>query len=391
MRGFFRPVLPANGPRAHSGGACYSDARVISCRVPPGLLEGSLLSHDDHYRAVFEASPDATLIVDSEGLILDVNEQAVRMFGWSREALTGALVERLVPSKKRGAHLEHRKRYVREPRSRPMGARLELYAVRKDGTEFPVEISLSPWIPPRGAGQVICAIRDISAWERMRKRSELMMAAMEQERKRLSLELHDEVLQCLVSLKIRVRLMRDETDDGKRAREGEQIRGEILDTFNAVKRMIGGLRPPELERQGLTGALRDHFRLLRDSGGFQVDAEVGDVDDELDEMTALALYRVVQEAVANAARHSGERSATVRVASGGGCVVAEIRDRGRGFELRDPGSAGPYDQMGITGMTERAAMVGGDVTIETAPGRGTLVRLTIPVRGTPATPGVSGP
>lgn len=359
------------------------------CRLD--CWRGSLLSHDDHYRAVFEASPDATLIVDSEGLILDVNEQAVRMFGWSREALTGALVERLVPSKKRGAHLEHRKRYVREPRSRPMGAGLELYAVRKDGTEFPVEISLSPWIPPRGAGQVICAIRDISAWERMRKRSELMMAAMEQERKRLSLELHDEVLQCLVSLKIRVRLMRDETDDGKRAREGEQIRGEILDTFNAVKRVICGLRPPELERQGLAAALRDHFRLLRDSGGFQVDAEVGDVDDELDEMTALALYRVVQEAVANAARHSGERSATVRVASGGGCVVAEIRDRGRGFELRNPGSAGPYDQVGITGMTERAAMVGGDVTIETAPGRGTLVRLTIPVRGAPATPGVGGP
>ena len=337
---------------------------------------------------MFEASPDATLIVDSEGLILDVNEQAVRMFGWSREALTGALVERLVPSNRRGAHLEHRAHYVRQPRSRPMGAGLELYAVRKDGTEFPVEISLSPWIPPRGAGHVICAIRDISAWERMRLRSELMMAAMEQERKRLSHELHDEILQCLVSLKVRVRLMRDETDDGRRAREGEQVSREILDTFNAVKRMVRGLRPPELERRGLTRALRDHFHLLQDSGDFEVDAQIDDVDDELDEMMALALYRVVQEAVANAARHSGECSATVRVSFGDGCVVAEIRDRGRGFELRDPGSAGPYDQVGITGMRERAAMVGGDVMIETAPGRGTLVRLTIPARGAPTMPEV---
>ena len=359
------------------------------CR--PDCWRWSLLSHDDHYRAVFEASPDATLIVGSEGLILDVNEQAVRMFGWSREALTGASVERLVPSSKRGAHLEHRRHYVRWPRSRPMGAGLELYAVRRDGTEFPVEISLSPWTPPGGSGHVICAIRDISAWERMRKRSGLMVAAMEQERKRLSLELHDEVLQCLVSLKVRVKLMRDETDDGRRAREGAQVSGEILDTFNAVKRLIRGLRPPELEHQGLAGALRDHFHLLRDSGGFRVDAQVGDVDDELDEMTALALYRVVQEAVANAARHSGERSATVRIASSGGHVVAEIRDRGRGFELRDPGSVEPYDHVGITGMTERAAMVGGDVTIETAPGRGTLVRLTIPARGAPAMPGVRGP
>ena len=207
----------------------------------------------------------------------------------------------------------------------------------------------------------------------------------------LSLELHDEVLRCLVSLKVRVKLMRDETDDGRCAREGEQISGEILDTFNAVKRLIRGLRPPELEHRGLAGALRDHFHLLRDSGGFRVDARVGDVDDELDEATALTLYRVVQEAVANAARHSGERSAMVRVASGGGSVVAEIRDRGRGFELRDPGSAEPCDHVGVTGMTERAAMVGGDVKIETAPGRGTLVRLTVPVRGAPAMSGVRGP
>lgn len=97
-----------------------------------------------------------------------------------------------------------------------------------------------------------------------------------------------------------------------------------------MKRLIRGLRPPEFVHQGLAGALRDHFQLLQDSGGFQVDAEVGDVDDELDETMALTLYRVVQEAVANAVRHSGERSAMVWVGSGGGCVVAEVRDRGPG-------------------------------------------------------------
>ena len=181
-----------------------------------------MLTQDDHYRAVFEASPDATLIVGAEGMILDVNEQAVRMFGWSREALTGASVERLVPARKRGLHLEHRKRYVRQPRNRPMGAGLELRAVRKDGTEFPVEISLSPWKPNSLPGGVICAIRDITAWQRMRRRSELIIAAAEKERKLLSLELHDDVLQCLVSLKVRVKLMEDEADAGCRARARER-------------------------------------------------------------------------------------------------------------------------------------------------------------------------
>ena len=137
--------------------------------------------------------------------------------------MTGASVERLVPARKRGLHLEHRKRYVRQPRNRPMGAGLELRAVRKNGTEFPVEISLSPWKPNSLPGGVICAIRDITAWQRMRRRSELIIAAAEKERKLLSLELHDDVLQCLVSLKVRVKLMEDEADAGCRARAREGV------------------------------------------------------------------------------------------------------------------------------------------------------------------------
>lgn len=335
-----------------------------------------LLSQDSYYRAVFEASPDATLIVDSGGLIVDVNEQAVRMFGWSREALTGFRVERLVPEGKRGPHLEHRRDYAGQPRSRPMGAGLELYAVRSDGTEFPVEISLSPW-NANGEGRVICAIRDISAWKRMRTRSELILSVMEQERKRVSHELHDDVLQCLVSLKVRAKLLLDETGDEGRVRAHAQISREILGTFDAVKRMIRGLRPPELEHRGFCRALRAHCRDLRESQAFEVDAQIGDVDDVLDSATALALYRVIQEAVANAVKHSGERSATVRVAWRGGHVAAEVRDQGRGFDPSALGS-GPDDQMGLTGIKERTAMVGGDVTIKSSPGVGTVVALTVP-------------
>lgn len=337
-----------------------------------------MLNENEHYRAVFEASPDATLIVDSEGRILDLNEQAVQMFGWSRDELLRASVERLVPQKSRRLHRTHRSDYGREPRTRPMGAGLELLAVRKDGTAFSVEISLSPWKRDSRPGHVICSVRDITGWQRMRKRSELVMTAAENERKRLSHELHDDVLQCLVSLKLRVKLMGDETDNDKRSRARKQINREILDTFDAVKRMVRGLRPPELEHRGLLPALEALFRDTRAWHAFEVHGELDDVDDELDTVSSLALYRVVQEALVNAARHSGEREAWVRVASNDGYVVAEIRDGGCGFEMPGPDSAESADHIGITGMSERAAMVGGELRIDTAPGGGTAVRFAVP-------------
>ena len=99
---------------------------------------------DRDYRAVFEASPDAMLVVDSEGVIRDLNRQALSVFGWSREEMEGSGVERLVPAAIRSRHERHRLSYAEEPRARPMGEGLELQALRKDGTTFPAEISLSP-------------------------------------------------------------------------------------------------------------------------------------------------------------------------------------------------------------------------------------------------------
>ena len=102
-----------------------------------------MLNQGDH-TAVFEASPDAMLVVDSDGVIQDLNRQALAMFGWSRQEMVGSPVERLVPAANRSRHQRHRQRYGEAPRPRPMGEGLELLAMRKDGTTIPVEISLSP-------------------------------------------------------------------------------------------------------------------------------------------------------------------------------------------------------------------------------------------------------
>jgi PAS domain S-box-containing protein len=120
---------------------------------------------EDTFRGLLEAAPDAMVIVDAAGCINRVNTQTERLFGWSREELLGQPVERLVPRRYRAAHQQHRAAYASSPRVRGMGTGQALFGVRKDGSEFPVEISLAPLQTP--SGQVVtAAIRD--ATERRR-------------------------------------------------------------------------------------------------------------------------------------------------------------------------------------------------------------------------------
>ncbi len=344
---------------------------------PTHGTEPDLLRRGD-YTAVFEASPDAMLVVDSEGMIRDLNRRAVAMFGWSREEIEGSPVERLVPAATRDLHRSHRQRYMEAPRARPMGRGLELEALRVDGTTFPVEISLAPSDLGAGPGHVICAVRDISAWQRMRRLSSMLMAAAENERKHLSHELHDEFLQTLVALKIRVKLLADERDDGERERARQRIAEEIADAIGGVKRMIRGLLPPILEPSGLAFALQSMFRDVEDVYGFRIDSELEQVEDELDALATLSLYRIVQEAVTNAVKHSGAGEAVVTLRTANGRVIATIRDEGRGFEWTEAEALDGDGRIGLTGMHERAALVGGIFTVRSAPGEGTTIRASVP-------------
>jgi len=131
----------------------------------------------EEYRAIFEASPDGCLVVDSEGVILDFNPQVEALFGWSREDLLGQPVETLVPEAQRPAHAHHRRGYAASPHIRAMGAGLDLSGRRQDGSRFPVEISLSPWTSADGDARVICSVRDVSERKRLQDFSEGMLRA----------------------------------------------------------------------------------------------------------------------------------------------------------------------------------------------------------------------
>lgn len=330
----------------------------------------------DEYRAVFESLPDGILIVDHDGIILDLNSQIQTLFGYEREELLGAHVEQLLPAALRAAHRKHRESYAGNPHVRPMGAGLDLRGRRRDGTEFDVEVSLSPWVGAKGP-RVLCSVRDITAVKRLRDFSEGAIRSVEDERRRIAQDLHDDTAQRLATFMLRLRLLGVHMGDAAPIEALADLRDEIADIAEGVKRVARGLRPPELEEVGLAAAIQAHARRLRESSGIDVRIALADVDDELSLDGRLAIYRMTQESLSNVVRHSGAPSASVTLALDDASVTLIVEDQGCGFSPDRTSARGTG--LGLIGLHERALMAGGQVDIESRPGEGTRVTVRLPI------------
>jgi two-component system sensor histidine kinase UhpB len=173
------------------------------------------------------------------------------------------------------------------------------------------------------------------------------------------------------------------TADPATAASLETIADQLAGSINELRMLAQGLRPPALDMIGLSAAIQAHARNVTETGAVRVDTRIEGVDGALQPESELALYRLIQEALLNVVRHSRSDQARVEVERNSGHVVATVADEGRGFDVDDALVSGA---LGLFGMHERASYVGGRVTVRSAPGQGTRVRIEIPLRETTTWP-----
>jgi PAS domain S-box-containing protein len=334
-------------------------------------------SAEEDFRAVFEAAPDGILLVDSEGIVIRANTEALRLFGYGEEDLVGQSVEVLVPATLRVNHRGHRSRYVGNPHTRPMGIGMELAGIRSDGVPIPVEISLSP-LTSSDRPAVIATVRDLTERRRLKDFGVAALSAAEEERRRIARELHDETAQELSAILMNLTVLQKQLT-GDLAREVTKLRTRIVDAAEGIRRIARGLRPPELEDIGLAGALRSFVRARFPAG--RVKIEFDGSESRLSMQQSLVAYRIAQEALTNVVRHSGaeEVRLNIRSAADGREVHLEVVDDGIGFDLE--GLRGPDGGLGLIGMEERAQTAGGRLELDSVAGGGTRVRACLPVGG----------
>jgi signal transduction histidine kinase len=217
------------------------------------------------------------------------------------------------------------------------------------------------------------------------------MEARERERTRWAREIHDETIQGLGALRMKLAHARDLDEQAAISSAVESVLEGLGEEIDGLRHLITELRPAALDDLGLAAALQALARRAQAIDGLdvQIEIEIGPEPEQhrLDAELESTIYRVVQEALTNVSRHAQATTATVRIVERDGVVRASVTDDGKGLPEADrlgPRGDGLEGGFGMSGMRERAELVGGELELVPAPGKGTVMRLTVPLAGRPS-------
>ncbi|HZP25748.1 MAG TPA: PAS domain-containing sensor histidine kinase [Dehalococcoidia bacterium] len=327
--------------------------------------------------SVIDNAPDGFLVADETGRIILTNATAEAMFGYKRGELVGERVERLIPQRLHDQHLQYRSEYQASPRPRPMGLGLKLLGLRKDGTELPVEISLSP-LQTSDRTLVTAIIRDVSERQRLEEERNFLAVELqtEHERDRIAMDLHDGIMQDVYAAALRLELAQSEIhlDQPQIARDLERVIEQLHEVVRNVRSYIFDLRPRQFAGN-LADALTDLGREFEQNSHIRTRVIVEDPAD-IDPAAAVALYHVVHEGLSNVQKHATAKQVEISLTKAGDRLILEIRDNGKGFE---PSENLSEQHRGLRNMAARASSIGAEFDVVSAPGQGTCLRVELPL------------
>jgi PAS domain S-box-containing protein len=351
--------------------------------------ERLLAQSEARLRGILDSAMDAIITVDARQHIVLFNQAAEEVFGCPRDQAIGAPLAWFIPERFRHAHSALVAKFGDTgASSRRMGAQRIVMGLRRSGDEFPIDASISH-IVEEGEHFYTVILRDVTERTRAEQalresKEEIRTLALtastvrEQEKSRIARELHDELGQALTALKIDVSWLRahlDHAPDAVLAKLGAmQV---LLDgTVAAARRISADLRPLMLDDLGLIAACEWLAHNFQQRTGVACELVLGAGELDLRDPYATAVFRVLQESLTNVAKHAEATQVEATLERAEGTVILTVRDNGRGFRTSDPRKQGSY---GLVGLRERAFLLGGDIRIESEPGRGTYMEMRMPV------------
>jgi PAS domain S-box-containing protein len=397
--------------------------------------EASLRKSEAHTRSIVDLALDGFIGMDTAGMITDWNFQAEEIFGWSRQEAVGRLLSAtIIPAQQRDAHEQGLRRFLATGVGPMLNTRIEITGVHRDGHEIPIELAISPSLGQGGIYTFSAFVRDISVrkqteWqsrmheeelqrlnealdrrvqartqelatvnksllgevaERMQTQISLeqsrqdlqklafeLLRVQEDERRRISRDLHDDINQRLALLAMDIEAVGQQLDSSTdpRGRAVQEIQERVVELSDAVRRLAYQLHPSILDDLGLPIALQ---RLVEDvTARSRIQGSFGhkNIPATIPQEIASCLYRVTQESLNNVVRHAEASQVDVELTGAPSELVVTITDNGVGFDstrLRN-GSHG----LGLLGMKERVALVRGNLDVVSEVGKGTRVQVVV--------------
>jgi PAS domain S-box-containing protein len=374
------------------------EAMVLVCLedITERKLAGDALreAHQD-LQSLVNASPLAIVELDFHGNVSQWNPAAERIFGWDKQEVLGKPLP-IIP-KEKGEQFQKDVKRILEG----VGfSSLEGYRQKKDGTMVAVNVSSAPLLDANGSVKgAIGILEDITerkrveeereqlldqlrrARERMQELSRRLVESQEAERRDLSRELHDEVGQNLTALSLNLNIIenlipekvakkiKDRVDDSQKLVEETVVR---------IRDVMARLRPPVLDDYGLFAALNWFGKQFEERTGIAVTLSGDELADRFPLKTETALFRITQEALTNITKHARASQVTLTLESRDDGLRLIIADNGMGFDPEVHHQPGTRPEWGLINMRERALSIGGQLQVETAPGKGTKIIVEVP-------------
>ena len=334
--------------------------------------EAALRDREERLRAILETAVEGIITIDERGIIESANPAVEKTFGYKAREIIGKNVSVLMPSPHREQHDAYLSNYRHTGHAKIIGIGREVSGRRKDGTIFPMDLSVSE---VRLADRRIFTgfVRDITGRKQLEKE---ILEVGERERRRIGHDLHDGLCQHLAGIELMSQVLEQKL--GKRSKTAATKVGEIAknvrDAISQTRSLARGLSPVTLESEGLVSALKklalDTEKIFKVACRFDLSEPVP----VKDHVVATNLFRIAQEAVSNAIKHGRAKRISIGLENLHGGIVLRVSDNGAGFRAK----SFREDGMGLRIMQSRAGMAGGTLAIERNGNGGVVVVCSVP-------------